>query len=352
MNLSIPVGCAYLRHFKAKLLRLPAILFATLIAGCGGEDPAHPMSTMAPRSDLANWCYGMFMEITAWDLLILGIVIVAFILAVFVFSTRVGEAGPPTSVSSDLKLEIAWTLGPALILLFISIPTVRLIFRSQPRGPIANELPITVVAHQWWWEFHYDDGSGVMTANELHIPAERPIRLKLVSNDVIHSFWVPRLGGKRDVVPGQVNQINLISTIPGEYYGQCAEFCGLSHANMRFRIFVDKPDDFAMWEKAQAAPALAPTEDTPPSRGARVFANSPCTTCHTISGVSKGYVGPDLTHIGSRTTIAAGVLANNPKELTDWIKHPADIKPGAEMPNFGLRGDELNDLVAYLESLK
>ena len=254
MNLSIPVGCAYLRHFKAKLLRLAAILFATLIAGCGGEDPAHPMSTMAPRSDLANWCYGMFMEITAWDLLILGIVIVAFILAVFVFSTRVGEAGPPTSVSSDLKLEIAWTLGPALILLFISIPTVRLIFRTQPRGPIANELPITVVAHQWWWEFHYDDGSSVMTANELHIPAERPIRLRLVSNDVIHSFWVPRLGGKRDVVPGQVNQINLISTIPGEYYGQCAEFCGLSHANMRFRIFVDKPDDFAMWEKAQAAP--------------------------------------------------------------------------------------------------
>jgi cytochrome c oxidase subunit II len=352
MNLSIPVGCAHLRHFKAKLLRLAAFLFATLIAGCGGEDPAHPMSTMAPRSDLANWCYGMFMEITAWDLLILGIVMVAFILALFIFSTRVGEAGPPTSVSSDLKLEIAWTLGPALILLFISIPTVRLIFRSQPRGPIANELPITVVAHQWWWEFHYDDGSSVMTANELHIPAERPIRLRLVSNDVIHSFWVPRLGGKRDVVPGQVNQINLISTIPGEYYGQCAEFCGLSHANMRFRIFVDKPDDFAMWEKAQAAPALAPTEDTPASRGAQVFANSPCTTCHTISGVSKGYVGPDLTHIGSRTTIAAGVLANNPKELTDWIKHPADIKPGAEMPNFGLRGDELNDLVAYLESLK
>ncbi len=341
-----------MRDFKAKHCGLAALLIATLIAGCGGEDPTHPMSTLAPRSDLANWCYGMFMEITAWDLLIFVIVIVAFILAVFVFSTRVGEAGPPTSVSSDLKLEIAWTLGPALILLFISIPTVRLIFRTQPRGPIANELPITVVAHQWWWEFQYKDGSDVTTANELHIPAERPIRLSLVSNDVIHSFWVPRLGGKRDVVPGQVNQIDLIATVPGEYYGQCAEFCGVSHANMRFRIFVDKPDDFAMWEKAQAAPGVTPAEETPASRGARVFADSPCTTCHTINGVSKGYVGPDLTHLASRTTIAAGVLSNDPKELTAWIAHPAEIKPGAEMPDFGLSGDELRDLVAYLESLK
>lgn len=339
-----------MRDLKQRPLAMVA--FAMMIAGCGGEDTAHPMSTLAPRSDLANWINGLFMEITAWDLLILVIVIVAFTLAVFFFSTRVGEAGPPTTVTSDLTLEIAWTLGPALVLLFISIPTVRLIFRTQPRKPVANELPITVVAHQWWWEFHYDDGSGAVTANELHIPAERPIHLKLVSNDVIHSFWVPRLGGKRDVVPGQVNEIHLISTIPGEYYGQCAEFCGVSHANMRFRIFVDKPDDFAMWEKAQTAPGAMPAEATPASRGARVFANSPCTTCHTINGVSKGYVGPDLTHVASRTTIAAGVLANDPAQLTQWIEHPDEMKPGARMPDFGLRGADLNDLVAYLESLK
>lgn len=339
-----------MRDLKTRLLAIVA--FAALLTGCGGEDTAHPMSTMAPRSDLANWCYSLFVEITAWDLLILVIVIVAFILAVFFFSTRVGEAGPPTAVSSDLTLEIAWTLGPALILLFISIPTVRLIFRTQPRTTIANELPITVVAHQWWWEFHYDDGSGAITANELHIPAERPIHLKLVSNDVIHSFWVPRLGGKRDVVPGQVNEIHLISTMPGEYYGQCAEFCGLSHANMRFRIFVDKPDDFAMWEKTQAQPGAVPSEATAAMRGAQVFANSPCTTCHTINGTSKGYVGPDLTHLASRTTIAAGVLANEPAQLTQWIEHPDEMKPGARMPDFGLRGAELNDLVAYLESLK
>jgi cytochrome c oxidase subunit 2 len=330
---------------------LTVLLLGMLMAGCG-NDPGHPMSTLAPRSDLANWCYGMLLEVTAWDSLILLIVIVGFILAVFFFSTRVGEAGPPTAVSSDLKLEIAWTLGPALVLLFISIPTVRLIFRTQPRNPPANSLPITVIAHQWWWEFRYDDGSGVKTANELHIPDDRPIHLSLVSNDVIHSFWVPRLGGKRDVVPGQVNHIDLIARVPGEYYGQCAEFCGLSHANMRFRIFVDQPDDFARWEKSQAAPGLVPAEDTATSRGAKIFANSPCTSCHTIKGVSTGYVGPDLSHLGSRTTIAAGVLANHPKQLTEWIEHPTKIKPGAEMPDFALGGEQLNDLVAYLESLK
>jgi cytochrome c oxidase subunit II len=339
-------------NVKSRLLAL--IAFATMLTGCGGggDDTAHPMSTLAPRSDLANWINSLFMEITALDLLILTIVVVAFILAVFFFSTRVGEAGPPTAVSSDLKLEIAWTLGPALILLFISIPTVRLIFRSQPRGAVANELPITVVAHQWWWEFHYDDGSAAITANELHIPSGRPIHLKLVSNDVIHSFWVPRLGGKRDVVPGQVNSIHLIANVPGEYYGQCAEFCGESHANMRFRIFVEKPDDFAMWEKSEAQPGAAPAEASAAARGAQVFANSPCTACHTINGVSKGYVGPDLTHIGSRTTIAAGLLTNDPQNLTQWIEDPDAIKPGARMPDFALRGPQLNDLVAYLESLK
>ena len=326
--------------------------FAMVLGGCAGDDASHPMSALAPRSDLANWCYTMLLEVTAWDTAILAIVIVAFILAVFFFSTRVGEAGPPTAVSSDLKLEIAWTLGPALILLFISIPTVRLIFRTQPRTSFAGELPVTVIAHQWWWEFRYGDGSGAVTANELHIPLNREIHLRLISNDVIHSFWVPRLGGKRDVVPGQVNEIHLIANTPGEYYGQCAEFCGDSHANMRFRIFVDPPEAFAAWQQEQTRPASAPPEETAARRGAQLFADSPCTTCHTVNGVSKGYVGPDLTHLGSRTTIAAGVLANDPQHLTEWIEHPDEVKPGARMPDFGLRGPELNDLVAYLESLK
>ncbi len=211
------------------------------IAGCSAKE--HPMTTLAPKSDLAQWIQSLFIEVTAWDAIILTIVVSAFILAVFVFSSRVGEAAPASAVSSDLGLEIAWTLGPTLVLVMISVPTIRTIFRSQPAIAPAGALEIKVVAHQWWWEFGYPDGA--KTSNELHIPANRPIRLSLESGDIIHSFWVPQLGGKRDVVPGQINELTFIATVPGMYPGQCAEFCGLSHANMRFRVFVDSPDDFA-----------------------------------------------------------------------------------------------------------
>jgi len=153
------------------------------------------------------------------------------------------QSAPATAASSDLGLEIAWTLGPTLILLMITIPTVRTIFRSQPAVAPAAALKIKVVAYQWWWEFEYPDG--VKTSNELHIPVNWPVRLELQSGDIIHSFWVPQLGGKRDVVPGQINQITFIANTPGEYPGQCAEFCGLSHANMRFRVFVDSAENCA-----------------------------------------------------------------------------------------------------------
>ena len=312
-----------------------------------------PMTTLAPKSDLAEWIYHLFIQVTLWDALILAIVVTAFILAVFLFSTRVGEAAPPSSAASDLGLEVAWTVGPALILLMISIPTVRTIFRSQPRFPPAGSLEIKVISHQWWWEFNYQD-SGVETADELHIPTGRPIRLHLLSDDVIHSFWVPQLGGKRDVVPGQMNQITLEAFVPGTYLGQCAEFCGLSHANMRFRVMVETPDQFASWETSElAAPATANQNASPAAiEGAKIFANSPCTTCHRIDGVSKGYIGPDLSHFGTRTTLAGGVLSNTAANVAKWVKDPEAIKPGTQMPRLGLAGEQLNDLVAYLESLK
>ncbi|WP_304826443.1 cytochrome c oxidase subunit II [Candidatus Binatus sp.] len=309
------------------------------------------MTTLAPKSDLAEWIYRLFIRVTLWDAAILAIVVVAFILAVFVFSSRVGEAAPSSTASSDLSLEVAWTLGPALILLMISIPTVRTIFRSQTARAPADALAIKVIGHQWWWDFQYPDG--IKTANELHIPSGRAVRLKLESDDIIHSFWVPQLGGKRDLVPGQVNEIALVATTPGMYPGQCAEFCGLSHANMRFRVFVDSPADFAKWQAAEiAGPAAAPPDDHLAADGAKVFANSPCTTCHTIQGVSKGYLGPELTHFGSRSTLAAGVLANTPDNVAKWITDPQSIKPGANMPPLILAGPKRDALVAYLESLK
>ena len=309
------------------------------------------MTTLAPKSDLGQAILNLFFDVSIWDAIIFAIVIVAFILAVFVFSARVGEAGPPSTASSDLGLEIAWTLGPAMVLLMISVPTIRTIFRSQPPVAPTGALEVTVIAHQWWWEFQYPDGA--KTANELHIPINRPIRLHLESADIIHSFWVPQLGGKRDVVPGQINELTFVATVPGMYVGQCAEFCGLSHANMRFRTFVDSPEDFAKWDKAQlAGPAATPANVQLASDGAKVFADSPCTTCHMVRGVSKGYIGPDLTHFGSRTTLAAGVLQNTPENVARWIENPQELKPGANMPALLLPGEKMNALVAYLESLK
>lgn len=325
------------------------VAIALTIAGC--SDKGRPMTTLAPKSDLAQWIQNLYIDVTLWDALVFIIVVTAFVLALFVFSTRVGEAAPATTASSDLGLEIAWTLGPVLILLMITIPTIRTIFRSQPAVAPTGALEIKVVAHQWWWEFDYPDGA--KASNELHIPVNRPIRLSLESADVIHSFWVPQLGGKRDVVPGQINELTFIANVVGMYPGQCAEFCGLSHANMRFRTFVDSPDDFAKWDRDQlAGPVATPASDQLASDGAKVFADSPCTTCHMIQGISKGYIGPDLTHFGSRTTLAAGVLKNTPENVAKWIEDPQEIKPGANMPPLLLPGPKLDALVAYLESLK
>ncbi len=327
-------------------------ILAALVSGCASGREL-PMTTLEPKSDLAQWIYSLFLEVTAWDALILTIVVVAFILAVFVFSTRVGEAAPPSSASSDLTLEVAWTVGPALVLLMISIPTVRTIFRSQPAVPPRDSLEIKVIAHQWWWEFQYPE-SGVKTANELHIPSGRPIRLNLVSGDVIHSFWVPQLGGKRDVVPGQVNELTFEAHVPGTYPGQCAEFCGDSHANMRFRVMVETPKEFAEWTAQQQAVPIAAAQiiDPAAAEGAKIFSNSPCTTCHRIDGVSKGFIAPDLSHFGTRTTMAGGIMPNTPENVAKWITDPQALKPGALMPALGLQGQQLGDLVAYLESLK
>jgi len=336
---------------------VPAVsLLALTAAACNPS--VRPMNTFAPESDLAQWILGLYLQVTAWDTLIFLIVLVALFLALFVFSTRVGEAAPPASASSDLWLEVAWTVGPALILLFIAIPTVRVIFRTQPPAPPAGSLIIEVVAHQWWWEFDYP-ALGIKTANELHVPIDRSLRLELHSADVIHSFWVPELGGKRDVVPGQTNEITFVANVPGEYLGQCAEFCGLSHANMRFKVFVEPPTEFSSWTRHQLSGALAlgatngsVSHASEIAEGQRIFANSPCTTCHMIAGISAGAIAPNLTHFGSRTSLAGATFDNTTENLAKWINDPQALKPGAKMPALGVRGDQLSDLVAYLESLK
>lgn len=328
---------------------------AAFITGCGNT--IYPMDTLSPKSDLGYEVTWLFKEVTVLDSIVLVVVIIAWLGAIFFFSTRPGDAEAPSHKHADLYLEVGWTLIPALILLAITVPTVRTIIRTQPYAWSPDTLRVQVIAHQWWWEFRYPS-LGVTTADEAHIPVDRQIHFELLSEDVIHSFFMPALGGKRDVVPGQANQMTLMPKVPGYYYGQCAEFCGASHANMRFRVVVDTQSNFEAWVAQQNSPPVKATEGDA-AAGAKIFANAPCAICHTIKGVSGfskqytyGFRGPDLTHFGSRTTLAGSILDNTPDNVALWIRNPDAVKPGANMPELGLQGKDLNDLVAYLESLK
>jgi cytochrome c oxidase subunit 2 len=223
------------------------------------------------------------------------------------------------------------------------------VFRTQAAPP-RDALQVRVLGRQWWWEFRYPS-LGVVTANEMHVPAGWPVALALDGPDVIHSFWVPMLGGKRDVVPGRANRLVFTPEVPGEYQGQCAEFCGVSHANMGMRIIVDPPEVFARWVAAQktepAEPAAGPAAD-----GKAIFARSACVGCHTIRGVSTGTLGPDLTTFGSRHTLAAGILPITVDTVTEWLKNPPALKPDAKMPALGLTDDQARAVATYLIGLK
>lgn len=344
---------------KRRLLSLVGVaVWVLAAAGCApppGEQ--YRLDTLSPKSDLTQKFYDIFVTITAIDIVILIVVAGVFFLALFVFSTRTGDPGEPSHRHSDVFLEMAWTIIPSIIVVVITVPTVRTIIQTQPEKWSADTLEVRVIAHQWWWEFRYP-ASGVVTADEVHIPVNRTIHFAMVSRDVIHSFFMPAIGGKRDVVPGQTNQITLTANTPGEYWGQCTEFCGDSHANMRFRVFVDTPEDFDRWTKHQLEDPVKP-DSGPAAAGAKIFADAPCAICHTIKGVTGfspeytyGFRGPDLTHFGERGTLAGSILDNTPENVAKWIKDPDGVKPGANMPTLGLSPEELNDLVAYLEALK
>lgn len=338
--------------------RARGLLFAALAAlGTGCGETRYPMDTFSPKSDLAERIQSLYIQVTLWDLLVFIIVVGIFAAALGWFSTRVGEPGEASDVESDLRLEIAWTVIPALILLAITVPTVRTVLSTQPSTWSKDALTVEVIGHQWWWEFRYPS-EGLTTADEAHLPQNRLIHFQLISADVIHSFWVPALGGKRDVVPGQTNQITLVPKVPGMYYGQCAEYCGDSHANMRFRVFVDTPEGFKRWIAHEKQGPATP-KGGPAAEGAAIWANAPCAICHTIRGISGfspqyqgSFRGPDLTHFGSRTTLAGSILDNTPEHVAAWIENPDRLKPGVYMPNLGVKPEEASKLAAYLESLK
>ena len=277
-------------------------------------------------------------------------------------------SGPPGQLEGMTRLEIAWTAIPIVILAVVfvlMVGTMREISSSAvaavTSGPAA--LRVRAIGWQWWWEFRYPrDGGETVTANELHIPVGAPVDLDLESHDVIHSFWVPELAGKMDLIPGRTNRLRLYAAHAGTYAGQCSEFCGVEHAWMRITVVADEPAEFARWLELQAAPRTPPAPVSPPSgeriftalaQGERVFTSSVCSSCHTIRGTpAAGLAGPDLTHVGARRTLAAGALANDAASLRAWIADPQRYKPGALMPRVPLSDADLDALVVYLGSLR
>jgi cytochrome c oxidase subunit 2 len=262
---------------------------------------------------------------------------------------RPGEADPP-QVHGNRTLEIAWTAAPLLLLGALFIPTIATM--ASVDAPSPSALRVEVIGHQWWWEYRYPD-LGLVTANELHVPVGQPLRLDLGAADVVHSFWVPRFGWKRDTIPAKTNVLSAQVEEAGVYDGACTEYCGLQHAWMRIKVVAQPASEFDAWIAGQRAVAASPATDLQ-RRGQQVFANSTCSQCHMVRGTAAGaQVGPDLTHVGSRTQIAAGVLDNSAQNLARFIKDPNAVKPGALMPSFQtFSDDDLEALAAYLDGLK
>jgi cytochrome c oxidase subunit 2 len=295
-------------------------------------------------------------EIRELSFLVLGLSAVIFIvvagLAAYIlirFRSRGAEGLEPPQIYGSDRIEIAWTVVPFLIVVVLFLVTARYIYGIERRTQPPEALTVTVVGNQWWWEVRYPK-LGVVTANEVHVPAGEATFITLQSADVAHSFWVPQLAGKMDVIPNRTNHVWIEPRKPGVYVGQCAEYCGVQHAWMLLRVVVQPRPEFERWVMAQQAVA----SDDPGARaGAKLFASLSCINCHTVRGTpANGLFGPDLTHLMSRETLGAGATRNSPESLRAWVEDPASFKPGALMPAMRLSGDELSQLTAYLMSLR
>ena len=329
------------------------LVVAAFAVGCASNAPQDTLHPAGPNARKALDLYRLvFWVAVAVFVLVQGLVI----LAIVRFRRRDGDdEKEPVQVHGNTRMELGWTIAPALILLVLAIPSIATIF-DLARPPQGRPLNVTIVGHQFWWEYRYTDAdTNFNTANELHIPTGRWVRIvengTLGNADVIHSWWVPKLSGKTDNIPGRINKLKLKADKPGTYLGQCAEFCGTSHANMGLRVIVDAADAFERWLVAERAPAVQPPAG-PAADGAAVFASSACVGCHTVRGVSGGLLGPDLTHFGQRRTLAAGMLPNTVDNVTAWILDPQRLKPGAKMPALGLSEAQARAVATYLASLK
>lgn len=443
-DLSQDLGMASLSRYRRFLAGsrafrgiAPVALSALLIVGVAATAGAqqYPNTTFNYTTELNEATTHLWDSLIFWATIVFVLVEVGILYIIFKFKAR-PNSPEPKHVHGNTTLEIAWTAIPAVILAFIAVPTVKTIFMTQAKAP-ANALQVEVIGHQWWWEFRYPE-YGITTANELYLPVSRPVNFKLNTIDVLHSFWIPRLGGKRDLISNRTNYLWMTprdSMAMKSLNGSCNEYCGESHANMRFRVFTVTPEQFASWAAHQKAPAvfgvapavvpvaaaavpaaestskagqvgtelanagtpapvgfIFPREKieaytlpttTPPAtiafpaglvgdatRGQQIYSRSACIGCHKINGnpMSAGIIGPNLTHVGARYTIAGGIYTNTTENLVRWIKNAPAMKPGSLMPAIGtgeynpaikakvtmggLNDQQIADVAAYLQALK
>jgi cytochrome c oxidase subunit 2 len=356
---------------RRSLINLGVLVIAPLLlTGCGaavGLDG--PATTLNPAGDQGRRIVDLMIPVFWMALAVFIVVEGILVYTVFRFR-RKPDAPIPTQIQGNTRIEIAWTIAPALIAVIIAVLT----FRTQAANAVlpSNAIHITAVGHQWWFEFQYPDGgtegNPLLTASDMYIPVGKPVLITLKGQDVIHNFWVPRLAGKTYMIPGKTNYISFTAEQPGVYHAACSEFCGEAHALMRFRVIALPPDQYDNW-LAQAK--VAPTNPSAgvgelngdPTRGQAIFldAKRQCSTCHAISGTTaKGAIGPNLTYYGSRTTIASGLMENTPENLSKWIHDPNAMKPGNLMgrvitPSWvkqNLSEQDIADLVAYLHNMK
>jgi cytochrome c oxidase subunit 2 len=335
-------------------------LLAALSAACADE---YPQTTFRPATELGAAIDNVFMISFWWTMVILAIVLIVLAYILVRFRSRPGVAA--RKIYGNNLAEIAWTAGPAIIVVLILVPTVRTIFFTYREAP-EDAMVVEAIGHQWWWEFRYPE-LGITTANQLHLPVGRAVDIHLSSADVIHNFWVPRLSGKRynypvvalpEGAPQPKNHNRLVFTIdePGEYSGQCAEFCGVSHALMQMMIVAEPEAEFDAWAARMKAPVNAiPEEGTIEAQGLTVFQRGGCMACHSINGTTAtiGTIGPNLTGLGSRWKVGAGAAENTAEHLARWIQNSESLKPGSKMMPFPqIAGEDLEALVAYLQSLK
>jgi cytochrome c oxidase subunit 2 len=327
-----------------------AAAVAAVLLACGqnGQSTLHPAGPGADRIAELWW-------------MMLAASVAVFALVIFVLVRSFTHPGPRSELyrsGDEDRRATHWVLAggvglPILVLTPLFLFTLHTLRALSP-ADADDPLEIVVTGHQWWWEVEYAGdapGEQLRTANEIHIPVGRPVRVRLRASDVIHSFWVPALQGKLDLVPGRENATWIQADSAGVYGGECAEYCGLQHARMQFRVVAQPAGEFAEWRAAQSAPAAGATDSAAPA-GRAVFMGAGCALCHTVRGTEAlGRTGPDLTHLASRRTLAAGTIPNTRGHLTGWIANPEGIKPGTRMPRVPLAADELNALVAWLQTL-